>query len=121
MIIGSKQRLQTHNNNEIEIKIDNTVIKKVHHAKSLGFYIDDTLSWTKHIDIISKKIASGIGALKRLMPNINLDTAVTIYNSVIDPHFQYCSTVWDGLAESLSEKLKKTAKLCSGHNNEIQL
>ncbi|EDO38639.1 predicted protein, partial [Nematostella vectensis] len=29
------------------------------------------------------------------------------YNSLIEPHFQYCSTVWDRLAVHLSDKLQK--------------
>ena len=78
------------------------------HAKLLGIYnIDDTLSWSKHIKEIFKKITAGIGALKRVRPFINHLAAIKIYESLIEPHFLYCSSVWDGLARNLAEKLQK--------------
>ena len=35
-------------------------------SKSLGVLIDENLTWGNHVDALSKKIASGIGALKRI-------------------------------------------------------
>ena len=55
------------------------------------------LSWAKYIGEISKKI-SAIGALKRIRPFIETCTAVKTYSSLIEPHFHYCSPVWDGMA-----------------------
>ena len=34
-------------------------------------------------------------------------TTVLVYNSLIQPHFDYCSLVWDGLSDQLSDKLQK--------------
>ena len=107
MIIGSRQRLLTQQNSEINIVIEGNEIKKVDHAKSLGLTIDDRLSWSKHIDDICKKITSGIGALKRLRPFVSTSTAIQIYKALILPHFDYCSTVWDGLSLHLNDKLQK--------------
>ena len=41
-------------------------VEQVASAKSLGVYIDQTLNWECHIENISKKIASAIGAIKRI-------------------------------------------------------
>ena len=49
-----------------------------------------------HVENISKKIASAIGALKRVRQFIDTNTALKIYEALIQPHFDYCSTVWDG-------------------------
>ena len=86
---------------------DGKKITRVAESKSLGVYIDETLSWKKHMKELSKKIASGIGALKRLMPFISKDTAVIIYKALIEPHFDYCSSVWYGISDTLSQKLQK--------------
>ena len=59
------------------------------------------------MDKISKRIFSGIGALKRLRPFVSLGTAKKIYDSLIQPHFDYCCTVWDGINNQLTEKLQK--------------
>ena len=105
MIIGSRQRLNAQCE-EVDISIDDRTIKRVDHAKSLGL-IDAQLSWSKHVDEISKKVSSAIGALKRVRPFIPTDVAVQIYNALILPHFGYCSPVWDGLSGCLSDKLQK--------------
>ena len=106
MIIGSRQRLNTQCE-EINISIDDRTIKRVDHIKSLGLTIDAQLSWSKHVDEISKKVSSAIGALKRVRPFIPTDVAVQIYNALILPHFDYCSPVWDGMSGCLSDKLQK--------------
>ena len=72
MIIGSRQRLRATTENQIiEVCIEGKKITRVAESKSLGVYRDETLSWKKHMKELSKKIASGIGALKRLMPFIS--------------------------------------------------
>ena len=38
-----------------------------------------------------------------------MHTASKIYKGLIEPHFDYCSTVWDGLTQQLSEKLQNRA------------
>ena len=61
----------------------------------------------EHSHAISKKVASNIGALKRIRPFISMHNAIKIYKGLIEPHFDYCSVVWDGLSQQLSEKLQK--------------
>ena len=75
MVIGSRQKLQTQQDSTIDIHIEGSEINKVDYTKSLGLYIDDNLTWKKHISEISKKISSGIGALKRVRPFICRNTA----------------------------------------------
>ena len=86
MVIGSNQRLHALSNNQIDIEIGGNSIKKVEEAKSLGLFIDEHLSWTKHIEEISKKISSAIGARKRIRPFISESTALQIYQALILPH-----------------------------------
>ena len=98
MVIWSNQRIHALSNNQIDIEIDEKSIKKVKEAKSLGLFIDKHLLRAKHIEEISKKISSAIGALKRIRPFISESTALQIYQALILPHFDYCSAVWMNLA-----------------------
>ena len=78
MTIGSRQRIGvTHDN--MAIKLDGSEINKVETVKSLGVHIDKHLSWSVHIEKTTKKIASAIGALKRIRPFITTKTAVQVY------------------------------------------
>ena len=67
MTIGSRQRITVTYDN-MAIKLDGSEINKVETVKSLGVHIDKHLSWSVHIEKITKKIASAIGALKRIRP-----------------------------------------------------
>ena len=39
---------------------------RVNFTKSLGVLIDENLTWSNHINTITKKISSGIGSIKRI-------------------------------------------------------
>ena len=69
MLIGSRQRLSTLSDT-LELSIDNVPIEQVSSVKSLGIYVDENLTWHSHIDKLCKKIASAIGAIKRVKPLI---------------------------------------------------
>ena len=60
-----------------------------------------------HIEKISKKIASAIGALKRIRSYVTTDTAIQVYRALIQPYFDYCCSVWDGLNQTLNCKIQK--------------
>ena len=109
MVIGSRQKLieESYKNNEINIKLEKQAISKVDYAKSLGLITDDRLSWSNHVYELCKKVTSAIGALGRIRPLISRSPAVLVYNYLIQPHFDYCSFVWDSLSDQLSDKLQK--------------
>ena len=71
MLIGSRQNLSTLSK-PLELSIDNVSIEHVSSVKSLRIFIDENLRWQTHIDKLSKKIASGIGAIKIIRPSLHL-------------------------------------------------
>ena len=64
MVISSRQKLRSLNDCTMKIHIDGVPINQNNQSKSLGLIIDENLSWKDHIHEISKKVSSGIGALK---------------------------------------------------------
>ena len=74
----------------------------VRDTKILGVYTDESLTWSKHIEEITKKVTAGISALKRLRDFASGDVLVSVYNVLIMPHF-YCCEVWDSLGSVLAE------------------
>lgn len=67
MLIGSRQRLRSFVHSP-SLKIDGAQISQVPSTKSLVIKIDENLTWNVHIENFSKKITSGIGALKYIRP-----------------------------------------------------
>ena len=73
----------------------------------IGLEIDDKLSWNKHIDKVAKKVASGIGAIRKICDFVDQKTLIYVYHALINPHFDYCSEVWDTIGVGLSNRLQK--------------
>ena len=93
---GSRQSLATLCTHGLDLSINGiSATKKVGSSKSLGVEIDEFLTWDAHITIVSKKVSSG----KPFVPTSNL---ISVYQSIIEPYFDYCSIVWDDINEGLN-------------------
>ena len=106
MLIGSRQRLATLQSAPY-LTIDGAPIKLVTHTKSLGVHIDQFLTWDEHIQNLTKKIVSGIGALKSVRDFVPLPILFSMFKSLIQPHFNYCCALWDSCNITLATKLQK--------------
>ena len=106
MLIGSRQKL-----NSLSVlpdwEINGTQLNRVDFTKSLGVLIDENLTWSNHINAISKKISSGIGSIKRISRCVPPATLHNIYHGLVQSHFDYCSVVWGNCAKTLSDKLQR--------------
>ena len=100
MIIGSHKRL--HQIQSVPpIILDNTQIKRVKVTKSLGLMIDETLTWDEQVTLITKKVNTGLNVLRRLRDFFDIKILTTVYQTLVQPYFDYCSQVWGGLGTTL--------------------
>ena len=97
-----------HSNEHINIEIDGMAMKRINKTKSLSLQINEHFTWAQHVGNMTKKIASAIGALKRIRQFIDTSTALKIFRAFVQPYFDYCSSVWNGLNITLLDrKLQK--------------
>jgi len=76
MIFSNRKKVA----NEIQnIEIDKSVVTRVKECKFLGVIIDEHLSWTYHINLISSKIDEGIGILCKMSHFTKQTTMETLY------------------------------------------
>jgi hypothetical protein len=106
MFLGTRQKLDQIPEDP-NICINGTAIKRVKSFQCLGVYVDEFLTWESHIENISKKVAKGLGVLRRLQSFVPKSILITIYNSLIVPHLDYCSSVWGSVGKGLSNKIQK--------------
>ena len=106
MLIGSRQKL---NNlpSLPSLSINNVPITHSHCSKSLSVLIDGNLAWENHVDDKSTKIASGIGAIKRINHCLPLTVLHDVYYGLVQSHFDYCSMVWGSCRKTLRDKLQR--------------
>ena len=108
LLIGSKQRLLNFTAKPTA-SINQFPIKQVSTVRSLGVHIDENLTWECHVNELSKRIASGISAIKSIRHTVSYKTLLAIYNSLVQPHLDYCSSVWGSCSMNFSPKLQNRA------------
>ncbi len=106
MIIGSVQRIRNLSR-EPSLFIGNVKLKRVKHKKILGVTVDENLSWHAHITNTVKKVKSGLSVLRQIRDFVPVDALKKVYYAIIQPHFDYCSSVWDNCNKGFKEKLQK--------------
>ena len=94
------------------IHINNTKIDRVNDTKFLGVHIDANLSWSKHLNVIQKKVSKSIGVMSRLKNKLNEETKLTLYSTLILPHLTYCCSIWGNTYKSRLSELIKQQTLC---------
>ena len=99
MLLGSRQRFKNTLAESPTLAINDFQVSQVTTAKSLGVVIDDKLDWSGHI--ITKKVASGIGAIKRTRNLVPQATLQLIHQALIQPHFDYFNIVWENCGITL--------------------
>ena len=93
ILLGSRHRLSTLIESPT-LAINDFQVSQVTTAKSLGVTIDDKLDWSGHIEKVTKKVAPGIEAIKRIRHLVPQATLNLIYQALIQPRFDYCKIVW---------------------------
>ena len=94
------------------LKINNNNIERVTELNFLGVKFHFHMTWNKHISHISMIIARSIGILYRLRNVYPESVLVTIYNTLILPHFHYCLLLGGGGGGGLLSK-KTILCICS--------
>jgi hypothetical protein len=109
---------------EPEISTNGHNIKRVKTYKSLGFELDELLSWDEHIIMITEKVTKGIWVLRWLKSYLPLSVPIIIYKSLIRQYFDYCRSVWGNLGTVLGGKLQKlqnrAARIITGSDYNIR-
>ena len=100
MLICTFQKRIRLNSDELNLTFNNTAIPQVKAHTLLGVTLDQNLQWTEHTQNVSKKIASQIFQLNCIKDFLDEHTRKMFYFAYIQPHFDYCSSVWSHCARS---------------------
>ena len=74
------------------VAADGSRIRRVKLVKSLGLIVDDTLTWSNHIEYISTKMKQGIGVIKKTSKYLDKHSLLMLYRSLVETHLRYCNT-----------------------------
>ena len=76
--------------------IGEIVIPEVYSTKFLGLYIDHRLHWHIHTKNIEAKLSKICGLIYHVRENLNIESLVTLYYSLVYSTLIYCIPIWGG-------------------------
>ena len=74
-------------------------LPKTDAEKDLGVLVNETLDWKSQIVKAVKKAKSVIGWTTRNVISREKDVLLNIYKSLVRPHLEYCTQLWNPVAE----------------------
>ena len=97
--------------NQLTLKLNGQNIEMVSSFNFLGIILDQSLSWKKHVSMVTNKISKTIGILYRLKDIFPENILLTIYQSLIASHMNYGLLVWGIECHRLEKVQKKALRL----------
>ncbi len=95
-------------------------IDSVESERDLGVIFDKSLSFKEHIN---KKIGlakRNLALIKRTFKFLNPSTFLTLYKSLVRPHLEFCSPVWNNDLKFFSNELEKVQKLATRYVTSLR-
>ena len=78
----------------VSISVNDIPLSKTNSFKYLGVSIQQNLTWSEHIDNISKKVNQRLGLIPRIKHLLPFQARLTLYNGRVLPLFDYSNIVW---------------------------
>ena len=80
--------------NAIEIRIRDSILKKVSTVKFLGVTIDENLTFNDPVKNVTTKISKSVGVMRRLHSQLPADIMVKLYYSLVYSLLTYELLAW---------------------------
>ena len=95
MLVTTRQKRQNITCKSNGLKIHGKILEEVNSHRLLGINIDNNLSWSNHVSMLSKKISKKIFQLNRIKHFLDQHTRKLFFHAYILPDIDYASTCWD--------------------------
>ena len=121
MVFGTRQRIKRCK--DVLVSLEGARLQLVPSYKYLGFMLDSTLSFTCHVNNVTKMIAYKINLLSKIRRFINDNVALKIYKSMTLPYFDYGDVVYGAANAAGLDKLQRLQnrglKICKGFDRRF--
>lgn len=103
MVIHSSRR---NIDRRLQLRVDGLDVEQVHCFKFLGVLINDTLTWSDHVNMVCNKVARSLSLQHRLSWFLPQSLLLLYVKSYILPSFDYCDVVWSGCTKAEALRLQ---------------
>ena len=121
IFIGSRQNIARIPRDTV-ISFGNSEIKPSVHVKNLGVYLDQYMSFERHVDEIYKKTMSSLIYLNRVKNQVTPDMRVILVQTLALSYLNYCSNIWGTTSRTQLHRIQKlqnfAAKVAVGNGRK---
>ena len=89
----------------LKLHIDGKIVEQVQVFKYLGVMLNETLTWSDHINMVCGKVTRSLNLLRRLSWFLPRSLLLLYLKSYILPFFDYCDIVWSNCTQEESRRL----------------
>ena len=105
MVLSRKRRRSQEE--AVRICLDGQPISKQKEVNYLGVAMDQNLSWVQHVEKVRRRSLAGLATIRRASAYLPSSTRRLLYNALVLPHLDYCSTVWHSCSKASSDRLER--------------
>ena len=91
----------------LNVQLDGAHIEQVSTYKSLGVMVNQSLSWSDHIDLMSSRASKGLSLLQRIAWFLPRHVLCCFYKGYILPLMTYGDTVWGSCTQAEGDWLER--------------
>ena len=103
MVIHPKKKASA----EVLVSINGCDLPQVSSHRHLGLVINDTLTWSSHVDSVVSKASARIGLLRRLKHRTSALICRDLYQFCIRPVLEYAQVAWAGVSMTDDHRLER--------------
>ena len=122
MLVTTRQKRQNIKSSP-PLLIQNTPVEEVNEHKVLGITIDNNLSWSSHINKISKRVSQKNFQLNKIKHFLNIKARSHFFYAHIQSLIDYASTIYDSCSANAIKPLvrahKRAVKLVKGNSSTL--
>ena len=110
MCITTRQKRQNQVSSLNPIYISGERVTEVESHRVLGVTIDNNLSWSDHVHILSKQISQKVFQLSKIKHFLNTHARKQFFHAHIQSLIDYASTLWDSASANIIKPLESSYK-----------
>ena len=92
---------------DMQLVMDNSVLKIVDMHKHLGVTLSSNNKWYKHVELIIKSASKQVSYLRKAKYHFSKEILSKLYCTYIRPLLEYASEVWDGCTQTDAYRLEQ--------------
>ena len=91
----------------VNVQLDGAHIEQVSIYKFLGVMVNQSLSWSDYIDLVSSRASKGLSLLRRIAWFLPRHVLCCFYKGYILPLMTYADTVWGSCTWAEGDRLER--------------